>query len=262
MAKTFKISRAEIRQRLYQRRYVLPNAITVGSMFCGFLAVIYATSFRFENAVLSILFAILLDGLDGKVARRFNATSKFGVEFDSLSDLVSFGIGPAILVYNWCFKLPADEFGVFVCFCYALCAASRLARFNVTVSNTSSFEGLPSPAAAALVCSMVYLSPTPSSSIWLIPAVSIMLFGVAFLMVSRIPFFSIKKLKIGEISVSIKIAVGVLIALIWYLPRFGLFTLALVYAISGVWKHYFYRSRNTGLAHSESSQPESIVGKS
>ena len=255
MAKTFKLNRPEIRERLYQRRYVLPNAVTVGSMFCGFLTIIYATSGRFENAVISVLIAFLLDGLDGRVARKFNATSKFGVEFDSLSDLVSFGIGPAILVYNWCFKIPADEFGVFVCFCYALCAASRLARFNVTESNTSAFEGLPSPAAAALICTMVYLSPERSNSVWLIPGVSLFVLGVAFLMVSKIPFFSIKKLKINSIPAGIKIAVGMLIALVWYMPRFGLFTIAVVYALSGIWG--YFRSRHQ--AGKSLSEVESVA---
>jgi CDP-diacylglycerol--serine O-phosphatidyltransferase len=244
--KTFPINRTEIRERLYRRRYLLPNAVTIGNLFCGFLTIVYATSMRFDKAVIAILIALLLDGLDGRVARRFNATSKFGVEFDSLADLVSFGIGPAILVYNWCFKLPADEFGVFVCFLYALCAACRLARFNVTESKLSSFEGLPSPAAAAVVATLVFLNPEPTNSVWLIPAVTLIVAGTALLMVSRIPFFSVKQLKIYDISIKVKIGVGVLIALIWYMPKIGLFTLALGYALSGLlqWGYcrYFKRS--------------------
>src|SRR4051812_49244437 len=111
-----KLTPVDFKHRLYRRRYLLPNAVTVGNMFCGFLAMVYANAGHFEKAFAAVFFAILLDGLDGRVARRFNATSKFGVEFDSFSDLVSFGIAPAIMMYCWCFRAHADEFGVVVCF--------------------------------------------------------------------------------------------------------------------------------------------------
>ena len=151
---TAKLTRLELKQRIYRRRYLVPNAVTLANLFCGFLAIIYASSFRFEKAVIAIVLAILLDGLDGRVARRLNATSKFGLEFDSFSDLVSFGVAPAMLIYHWAFQQQADEWGVFVTFVYAICAASRLARFNIAPENLKGFTGLPTPGAAAVVAAL------------------------------------------------------------------------------------------------------------
>ena len=98
MEELSKNQKPELRERLYRRRYIVPNAVTFGNLFCGFLTIIYATSGRYEKAVAAIAIAFLLDGLDGRVARQLNATSKFGVEFDSFADLVSFGVAPAILM--------------------------------------------------------------------------------------------------------------------------------------------------------------------
>ena len=154
-----KILRVAFKNQLYQKRFLLPNAVTLGNMFCGFIACIYAEAGRFEKAAIAVGFAILLDGLDGRVARKFNATSKFGLEFDSFSDLVSFGVAPAIIMYHWCFKPLADEFGVFFTFVYALCAASRLARFNISQQNLANFTGLPTPGAAGMVAATVNLMP-------------------------------------------------------------------------------------------------------
>ena len=110
--------RARIKEIAYRRRYLVPNLVTLGNMFCGYLAIMYATSHRLSESVLTLTIAILLDGLDGRVARKLNATSPFGMEFDSFSDLVSFGVAPAILVYHWAFSSTADEFGVFITFIF------------------------------------------------------------------------------------------------------------------------------------------------
>ena len=188
MTKT-KITKLELKERLYRQRYILPNAVTIGNMFCGFLTIIYASSGRFSKAAIAIFIAILLDGLDGRVARRFNATSRFGLEFDSFSDLVSFGVAPAILMYHWCFQIKADEFGVFIGFVYIICAASRLARFNISEENLSSFQGLPSPAAAAMIGSIVFSFPIVEPGAVIISAGSILMLFIAYLMVSNIEFF-------------------------------------------------------------------------
>ncbi|MCB0337672.1 MAG: CDP-alcohol phosphatidyltransferase family protein, partial [Bdellovibrionales bacterium] len=100
-----KITKLELKDRLYKRRFLAPNLVTVGSLFCGLLTIIYASSGRFEKAVIAVVIAMVLDGMDGRVARRLNATSRFGVEFDSLVDLVSFGVAPAIVMYHWCFQV-------------------------------------------------------------------------------------------------------------------------------------------------------------
>lgn len=227
------LARIILKERLYRRRYLVPNAVTVGGMFCGFLTIIYAATGRFEKAAIAIGFAILLDGLDGRVARRLNATSKFGVEFDSFADLISFGVAPAMLVYHWCFRAVADEFGVFISFVYALCAASRLARFNISHDNLASFSGLPTPGAAAMVAALVNFTPVAP------PSHAFALFGVAlmvtlsFLMVSKIEFLSIKMLKIGGMKFIARLCIGLLIALIWYNNQIGCLVLAGGYCLSG-----------------------------
>ncbi len=228
-----KLLKPDFRERLYRRRYLVPNAVTLGNMFCGFLAIIYATSGRFEKAALAIGIAILLDGLDGRVARKLNATSKFGVEFDSFSDLVSFGVAPAILIYNWCFKIRADEFGVIVTFVYALCAASRLARFNITEPTLKNFTGLPTPGAAAVIGALVNFAPIVEPTISIIALGTVNMLFLSYVMVSNIPYFSVKELKIRGIRPVVRLALGAVIALIWYNSGIGLLVLATGYAFSG-----------------------------
>ncbi|RIL02192.1 MAG: CDP-diacylglycerol--serine O-phosphatidyltransferase [Proteobacteria bacterium] len=204
------------KDRLYRRRFLVPNAVTLGGMFCGFLACIYAASGRFEKAAIAIFIAILLDGLDGRVARKLNATSKFGLEFDSLSDLVSFGVAPAFLIYHWAFLPLADEFGVFICFIYTICAASRLARFNIS-----------EPSWSVIVLSAL-----------LLPA-------LGYMMVSKIEFFSIKVLTLRSIGFPARVALGGLIALIWYSNKVGLLVLTFVYCASGPIKSLRARRQRT-----------------
>lgn len=222
-----------LKNRLSRGRFLIPNMVTVGNMFCGFLTVIYATSGRFDKAVLAIALAILLDGLDGRVARRLNATSKFGVEFDSFSDLVSFGIAPAILMYNWCFKVLADEFGVIVTFVYLLAAAGRLARFNITTTSLTNFQGLPSPAAAAMVAAIVNVSPFVESSDSLVIMGGIVMPLIGFLMVSNFEFLSIKRFRLEEMNAPTRIFLGISIALVWYKGWVGFLVLGAVYCLSG-----------------------------
>lgn len=228
-----RLSRQELKDLLYRRRYLIPNAVTVGNMFCGFLAVLYAASGRFEKAVVAVLIAILLDGLDGRVARRLNATSKFGVEFDSFSDLVSFGLAPAIMIYHWAFKSGADEFGVLVTFFYALCAASRLARFNISAENLKSFSGMPTPGAAVFVVAVIQTAPYEHNTVLGVVVGTVTMLLIGYLMVSTIEFASIKQFKFTRLRLSARILAGLLIALLWYNPKVGLLILAAAYAASG-----------------------------
>jgi CDP-diacylglycerol--serine O-phosphatidyltransferase len=228
-----RMKRQELKELLYRRRYAIPNAVTVGNMFCGFIAIMYASSGRLEKAVIAILIAILLDGLDGRVARRLNATSKFGVEFDSFSDVVSFGLAPAVIMYHWAFQQIADEFGVAVTFLYALCAASRLARFNISSENLKSFSGLPTPGAAAFIVSIVYTSPHQHASHPVVVVGTLALLTAAYLMVSTIEFMSIKHVKLSGIKLKGRILIGLLIALVWKSPSLGLLALSSFYASSG-----------------------------
>ncbi len=236
MIKKRRKDRLALREALYRRRFLVPNAVTLANMFCGFLAIIYAGSYRFEKAAIAIGFAILLDGLDGRVARRLNATSKFGVEFDSFSDLVSFGIAPALLVYHWAFKISADEFGVFACFIFALCAASRLARFNISVENLKSFEGMPTPGAAGFVAAMVHFAPHIENGMVMVAVATGVMLCLAFLMVSKVEFLSVKALRVSKMHFVWRIFLGALIAFIWYNPSVGFLCLASIYCISGPFK--------------------------
>jgi len=229
-----RVRRQQLAETLYRRRYLIPNSVTVGNMFCGFLAIVYAASGRFFQASVAIGIAILLDGLDGRVARRLNATSKFGVEFDSFCDLVSFGLAPAFLVYHWCYRIAADEFGVLVTFLFAVAAATRLARFNISDPDLDKFRGLPSPGAAGVVAAMVHFQPTWHSSMALLGAVSALLLSLSFLMVSRIEYLSIKQFRFRSARPFAQVVIAVAIGLLWYNNRIGLFVLALVYALSGV----------------------------
>lgn len=232
-----RLTKLEFKERLYRRRYLLPNSVTLGSMFCGFLSIIYSSSGRFEKAAVAIGIAIILDGLDGRVARRFNATSRFGVEFDSFSDLVSFGVAPAILMYNWCFRLPADEFGVLISFVFALCAASRLARFNLADENLAHFTGLPTPGAAAVVAATVNYAAYPQATVFMIAASTALMLSLSYLMVSRYEFVSIKKVKVAKMRLFLRVMIGAAIALIWYRFDIGFLLLSLGYLVSTpAWK--------------------------
>lgn len=228
-----RLTRQELKDLLYRRRYAIPNAVTVGNMFCGFIAIMYASSGRLEKAVFAVLIAILLDGLDGRVARRLNATSKFGVEFDSFSDVVSFGLAPAVMMYHWAFQLSADEFGVAVTFLYALCAASRLARFNIASENLKSFTGMPTPGAAAFIVAIVLSAPYAHDSYAVVVLATVALVVSAYLMVSTIEFLSIKQLKLSGIKLRGRIFIGLIIALVWKSPSLGLLALSGAYVASG-----------------------------
>lgn len=253
LARAPESEKPEFRYRIYRKRYLVPNAVTLGNMFCGYLAIMYATSNRFQQAVISIAIAILLDGLDGRVARRLNATSKFGMEFDSFSDVISFGVAPAVLTYYWGLKVLADEFGVFVTFIYVLCAASRLARFNLADENAKSFNGLPTPGAAGLVAAIVNFRPVIQQDATTVLLSSLVMLVLAFLMVSHITFFSIKSLKMKSIRVLGRVSLGALIALIWYDSKIGCLALTLSYCFSGPLGAIFPIAR---LQESEEETPE------
>lgn len=241
-----RITKAEMREILYHRRYVLPNAVTVSNMFCGFLSIVYAaragaaasldeSANFFLKAAWAIIVAIIFDGFDGRVARRFNATSKFGLEFDSLSDLISFGVAPAVLMYQWCFRAMADEIGVLVCFVFCLGAACRLARFNVTETNLKAFEGMPSPAAAGIVASIVCVFyKLQPNTIWHLFGFAGVMILVGYLMVSHLEYFSIKQLRMNRRSVFLLLVVGFLIAMLWYAPGISAMVVFVGYALSAM----------------------------
>ena len=174
--------------------YILPNLFTTGSMFAGFYSMVASLNGNFEVAALWIFASAVFDGLDGKVARLTGTTSKFGVEYDSLADLVSFGVTPGLMMYAWALK-PFGRLGWLAAFLFVVCGALRLARFNVQVNTVESkrFVGLPIPAAASMVAATVllfYHFGWPSSYKRL--AIIVLIYLLAFLMVSSFRYYSFK----------------------------------------------------------------------
>ena len=145
--------------------YLLPNLLTTAAFFSGFYAIVAATNDKFEQAAVAVLIAMILDGLDGRIARMTNTQSAFGAEYDSLADLASFGLAPALVMYEWSLSYMRDiswqmgKLGWLAAFIYAVAAALRLARFNTRASSTDKryFQGLPSPSAAAVMIGMVWV---------------------------------------------------------------------------------------------------------
>ncbi len=235
-----------VRDKLHGRLFLIPSCITVVGMFCGFLAIMSAIKGNFDYAARCIMLAIVLDGLDGRVARSLNATSAFGREFDSLSDLVAFGVAPAVIMYSWAFSSIADEFGVLVGFVFVVCSATRLARFNVMTSedSKSGFVGMPTPGAAAGIVCLSYASPQPLDQVFVVGLVSAYMFLISFLMVSTLPFASVKKIKLKrENQLMILLVLAILVSFAWKYSRIVFFTGSTAYAMSGIaiWISKFYR---------------------
>lgn len=187
--------------------YLLPNLFTTGAMFAGFYAIIASIGGRYSDAAIAVFIAAVLDGVDGRVARLTGTQTEFGVQYDSLSDLVSFGLAPALVMYTWSlsalkdFGPPFGKLGLVAAFIYAACAALRLARFNTQVGSADKryFQGLASPAAAAVCMAFVWSvdkAGLPGSEFCV--ATVVMAVVVGLLMVSRFRYFSFKSLPLGE----------------------------------------------------------------
>lgn len=173
--------------------YILPNLFTTGSLFAGFYSMVATMGGEYRTAAIWILVSSIFDGLDGKVARLTGTASKFGVEYDSLADLVSFGVTPGLLMYAWALK-PFGRIGWLAAFLFVACAALRLARFNVQVATVESkrFVGLPTPAAASMVSSTVLLFLHYGWDSGKRPAILVLIYLVAFFMVSHFRYYSFK----------------------------------------------------------------------
>ncbi|HEY0666355.1 MAG TPA: CDP-diacylglycerol--serine O-phosphatidyltransferase [Gallionella sp.] len=216
--------------------YLLPNLFTTAALFAGFYAIVQAMNGRFESAAVAIFVAMVLDGLDGRVARLTHTQSEFGAEYDSLSDMVSFGVAPALVMYEWAFK-GMGKLGWFAAFIYCAATALRLARFNtnIAVVDKSYFQGLPSPAAAALVSGFVWVMLDSGYSgdqmRWFAAALTVF---AGLSMVSNLPFYSFKDFNMRK---SVPFVAIFLIALSFILvssyPPGVLFGLFMVYAVSG-----------------------------
>jgi len=215
--------------------YILPNLFTLAALFGGFYAIVMAINGRFVLAAFGIFCAMVLDSLDGRVARMTNTQSAFGEQMDSLSDMVSFGAAPALIAYVWALQ-GLGRWGWVAAFVYCACAALRLARFNVNtgVVDKRYFQGLPSPAAAALVASFVWVMTDVDLKG---PSVAWPMFALALYaglsMVTNVPFYSFKDLSKKSVPFVVLVLVALVIAAINIDPPKVLFALFVVYGLSG-----------------------------
>ncbi len=220
--------------------YILPNLFTAGGLFSGMMSLIMSASGKFEYAAWLILLALIFDGLDGRVARLTKTTSKFGVEFDSLADIVSFGVAPAMLLYQYC-GVDYGRFGMVVSGLYVVFGAIRLARFNVTTLEIepSVFIGVPIPTAAIFISILVLLYEKYILTLYT-PLLAATLF-VAVLMVSNIRYPSFKKIdlqKANFIKVLVALVIGA--SLVFIYPTESLAILIGGYLVFGVARAAFY----------------------
>ena len=216
--------------------YILPNLFTTGNLFCGFWSIISVFDEKYFYAAVAILLAAVFDALDGKVAKLSGATSKFGVQYDSLADLVSFGVAPALLAFSWALR-PYGKFGWLAAFLFVVCGALRLARFNVmaALGETKYFKGLPIPAAASMIALtiLLYFELIETGGIKDI-LILVMIYILAFLMVSNVRYFSFKELNLARRKpFSIFIFVVLSMVVIIMHPTVVLFGFILIYVCSG-----------------------------
>ncbi len=222
--------------------YVLPNLITMGNIFCGFYAIVAVLKGVHEYAAIAILIAGIFDGLDGWVARMTNSASRFGIEFDSLADILSFGIAPALLIYSWNL-MSVGRVGWSAAFLFLLCGALRLARFNVQFNNSESkhFTGLPIPGAAGMIASLIILhhhlhlgKPEPLLII-------LLTYLLAFLMVSNIKYHSLKEVHLKKRRpFGILVAASLLLFILTAEPQLMLTILFALYILSGIVESIFH----------------------
>ena len=214
--------------------YLLPSAFTVANMFAGFYAVISSLNEHYEAAAIAIGIAVVLDGLDGRIARLANATSDFGVELDSLADVISFGLAPALLIFSWG-PVEFGKFAQFSAFLFLICGAIRLARFNLKLGDSGYSSGLPIPAAAGFLAATVHLfGKPPQSELFKFYLAGIILL-LSLLMISTIRYPSLKKLNFGYGKSHLNVLVlGMIVAgVIWYSKQV-LMSIATLYVCSGL----------------------------
>lgn len=226
--------------------YIVPNLFTTANLFSGFFGMVSSINGDFEMAAVAILVSVIFDILDGKVARFTGGTSRFGVEYDSLADLVAFGVGPGLLMYLWALK-PFGRIGWLAAFVFVACGALRLARFNVQVDTVSKsyFVGLPIPGAASMVATTVLflhpweVAPSPAAKVGLLVATYIL----GFLMVSTVPYYSFKDVEVirGKVLL-VLFCVIVFVTIVAVKPGMMLFLLMMLYLLSGpliyLWRRY------------------------
>ncbi len=246
--------------------YLLPNLFTTSALFAGFYAIVSAMNGDFEKAAIAVFIAMVLDGLDGRVARLTNTQSEFGAEYDSLSDMVSFGVAPALVMYEWALS-DLGRYGWLAAFIYTVCAALRLARFNTQIGTVDKryFVGLASPAAAAVVVGFVWIAGDfglePRKLSWVAWAVTVI---SGLLMVSNMRYYSFKTIDFkGKVPFFFLLVAVLIFVLVTIDPPKVLFLVFAGYAASGLvttaWM--LMRRRRQRLAGEETSQQDKASEK-
>ncbi|TNE98169.1 MAG: CDP-diacylglycerol--serine O-phosphatidyltransferase [Gammaproteobacteria bacterium] len=223
--------------------YLLPNALTTASLFSGFYAIVSAANGVFDNAAIAIFVSMILDGLDGRVARMTNTQSKFGEEYDSLADMVAFGVAPGLVAFFWSLN-GFGKVGWAITFIYVAGAALRLARFNTQIGSVDKkfFVGLPSPSAAACVAGLVWCFHEFESSTWLTLLTMVVVAGAGVLMVSNVLYRSFKDLDLrGRVPFAAILLVVLVFVVVALDPATVLFVGFLIYALSGPVRALFRR---------------------
>ncbi|WP_045216667.1 CDP-diacylglycerol--serine O-phosphatidyltransferase [Desulfonatronovibrio magnus] len=225
--------------------YILPNLLTTASLFIGFMGILWAIEGRFHLTAIAILGACVFDGLDGKIARLTNSSSDFGIQFDSLSDLVSFGVCPALTMYLW--QLGSfDQAGLAVAFLFMACGALRLARFNLITKSSPKkfFVGLPIPAAACTLAAFILFSsylPHSFAEVILPKATLMLTFVLGLLMISKVKYASFKEFEMVRLHPFSSIVTAIMIfVLVASEPKFILFLFFITYVFSGLIYTYLY----------------------
>ncbi len=223
----------------FRRRgiYLLPNLFTTAALFSGFYAIVQAMNGRFELAAVAIFVALVLDGLDGRVARLTHTQSEFGAQYDSLSDMVSFGVAPALVMYEWALK-DLGKLGWIAAFIYCAGAALRLARFNVNIEvvDRRYFQGIPSPAAASLLAGLVWVFDDfgIDRELWLSLIACAFTLYAGITMMTNLPFYSFKEYNLRRaVPFSVLLALVAGLAVISLRPSVVVFLICLAYAVSG-----------------------------
>jgi len=222
------------RKRPRRGVFILPSALTVGNIFFGYFAIVSTMQGEYDHAAVAIGLAMVLDMLDGRIARLTNTATEFGLQLDSLADVVSFGIAPAILALVWGLSTLPHGLGWIASFSFAICGAMRLARFNVQAGRFKHFVGLPIPAAGGVIAAVVHFSREPLRGA--VPQFLMMasVFLLAFLMVSTIRYSSMKYLTLGKKSRLTLLALALVLALIYNYSGPTLLVIAAAYALSGI----------------------------
>lgn len=226
--------------------YILPNSLTLCGMFMGFYSILASLKGDYIHASYAIIIAMIFDGLDGWVARLTNSTTKFGIELDSLSDLVAFGVAPSVLLYKWAL-FPFNRIGWAAAFLFMACGALRLARYNVQMGSTESkaFTGMPIPAAATIVSTLVIFyhevwDTTPGKNYFIL----LLTVALAVLMVSTLKYHGAKEINFSRRKpFLVLVAIVVVFTLVVMHPPIALFVFAMVYLIGGILENiiFYYR---------------------